>query len=228
MSGLSTKDVKETTGGMAKVIMPGEHVVKINSVELQHMDWMKEDDAYYLTMHVETEPIDGFEGFFLDPDNEDKGRYLGQIGHVKTSRWYYKDSVTKSGIEINRDAELLKAFKSICRAAGALEWFDSVDGKFNTVEEFVEGMNSSGIFKDAWIRMCVGGREYQKQNSEYTGWDLFLPKPVGKVVGMEPKDVEKSELMAFSEDHVEKLEPSSEESFGGDETSEEVEDDFEV
>ena len=120
MSGLSTKDVKTGGGGLPKTIAPGEHTLRINSAELKRFPFMETDNGYYFILNVETKPIDGFEGFFIDKDDESLGRYAGQIGEVKTNRYYYKDGATKSGIIINRDMELLKQLKNLCVATESM------------------------------------------------------------------------------------------------------------
>ena len=70
--GLSTKDlVSEGGGGMAKTIAPGNHSLRINSMVLENFQFI--DGAKHLILNVETEPIDGFEGFLVDKDDESKG-----------------------------------------------------------------------------------------------------------------------------------------------------------
>ena len=94
---LSTKNIP-TGSGMSKSILPGAKVVKINSITLDTVPY--DQKAYHLTLHCETEPIDGLDGFFIDKDDPSKGKYLGQIGRVKCSMYPFSDGVTKSGIKI--------------------------------------------------------------------------------------------------------------------------------
>ena len=80
--GLSTTGL--TTGGgsgLPKTIQPGNHILKINSITLE--DYQFIDNAKHLILHVETQPIDGFEGFMIDKDNPALVHYDGQIGRVK-------------------------------------------------------------------------------------------------------------------------------------------------
>lgn len=197
---LSTKNIKGgESAGMLKNIIPGQHKVKINSIELKRFSFMDADQGYYLNMNVETEPIEGFEGFLKDYNDESKGRYDGQIGVVKMNRYYYKDGATKSGVEISRDEEILKAIKRLCAATGCTGWFDDVDGKYNTIEEFVEGFNATAPFKDQYVKMTVAGREYQKQ-SGYIGYDLFLAKNTKGKLNIEAADAKISKLVPFNED----------------------------
>ena len=69
MSGLSTKDVKTGGGGLPKTIAPGEHTLRINSIELTRFAFMEADNGYYLMINVETKPVEGFEGFFINKES---------------------------------------------------------------------------------------------------------------------------------------------------------------
>ena len=102
---LSTTDLGTGGSGLPKTITPGNHVLKINSIELEDFKFI--DNAYHLMLHVETAPIEGFEGFMIDKDDESKGRYAGQIGRVKASQYAFADGETKSGIKIQRDRSIL-------------------------------------------------------------------------------------------------------------------------
>ena len=66
---LSTEDLGTGGSGLPKTISPGNKVLKINNIELEEIKFIK--DSYHLILHVETEPIEGFEGFALDKDNPD-------------------------------------------------------------------------------------------------------------------------------------------------------------
>lgn len=214
MSGLSTKDVKTGGGGLPKTIAPGEHILKINSVELKRFPFMEESQGYFLMLDVETEAIDGFEGFFIDVNDHSKGQYAGQIGQIKTNKFYYKDGQTKSGIEVSRDMEILKQIKNLCIASDAMDWFDDADGKYDTIEEFVEAFNKSNVFDGKWYKFCVAGKEYERNNG-YTGFDLFLPKLNRGTVAFEAKDAKISKLIAYNEsDMLEKLSPKEVNDFG--------------
>jgi hypothetical protein len=209
---LSTKDVKaggEGGGsGQGKTIQPGNHKLKINSVELKQFPFMKEKNAYHLIMNVETEPIKDFEGFFIDPNDESKGRYAGQVGIVKTNRYYYADGTTKGGTPVYRDPEILKALKSLCNYLDMNDWFLSVDNKYETIEEFVEAFNN-----DKFAEWCVAGKEYYRNNG-YIGYDMYIPKPKGTLVPIAFKA--KDKVITYSEAaHLVKAEPKEVNSFGG-------------
>jgi hypothetical protein len=213
MSGLSTKDVKTGGGGLPKTIAPGAHTLKINGIELKQFPFMVADEAYYLMISVETKPIDGFDGFFIDKDNESLGRYAGQIGQIKTNRFYYKDGETKSGIPVSRDMEVLKQLKNLCIASNAMEWFDAVDGKYDTIEEFVDAFNAEKPYEGKLYNFCVAGKEYERNNG-YTGFDLFLPKLSRGTVAFQAETAKVNKVIPYNEDEMlQKLAPKEIEDF---------------
>lgn len=217
MSGLSTKDVKTGGGGLPKTIEPGKRTLKINSIELKQFPFMVTDDGYYLVLHVETKPIEGFEGFFIDKEDESLGRYLGQIGQIKTNRYYYKDGTTKSGIVIERNMEILKVIKNLCIATGCEDWFDAANEKHATINDFVDAFNNTAPFKDKFLNFCVAGKEFERKNG-YIGFDLFAPKLTRGTVAYEAEDTKVSRLIAFDADkHWEKFEKEEVEGFSEDE-----------
>lgn len=212
---LSTKDVKAEGegGGQAKTITPGNHRLKINSVELKQYPFMKEKDAYHLILNVETEPIKDFEGFFIDPQDESKGRYAGQVGQVKTNRYYYADGTTKGGTPVYRDPEILKMVKSLCEYMDMNDWFLAQDNKHETIEDFVEAFNTDAPFAGKYAEFCVAGKEYYRNNG-YIGHDMYLPKPSGnlKPIAFKAKD----KVVPYEESkHLVKAEPKEVNSFGG-------------
>lgn len=212
---LKTKEIAEKKGGsIAKVIFPGQHKVKLNSLELKRFNFMESEGGYYLIMNVETAPIGGdFEGFFLDPNDESKGRYAGQVGQVKTNKYFYKDNTLPSGVTINRDEEIIKQIKNLCVEADCLNWLVSVDGKFNTIEELVDGFNNDKPFGDKYFNMTIGGKEYLNKQNHYN-YDLFLPKYKKGFTLYESADAKNSKLLPYSEtEHVQKAENTTVEGF---------------
>lgn len=213
---LSTKDVK--TGGdgaTPKTITPGNHTLKINSIELKQYSFMEKDNAYFVNLSVETKPLENFEGFWIDKNDESKGRHEGQVGIVKSNRYFYKDGETKSGVQIFRDNEILKFIKNLCNEASCDSWFKKADDKYETIEEFIEGFNSDAPFKDKWLDCCVAGKEYHKSNG-YTGYDMFFAKYANRTKGF-AKEGSDDVHVYTEEDFLIKAEPPAEvEGFGND------------
>ena len=129
--GLSTKDVKSGSDSnfVNKTIQPGNIEAKLNNIELHQPPFLEADSGYYLCLNLETtKPTDDFEGFLIDKDDASKGKYEGQVGRVKASKWPYKDGTTKSGIEISRDNEMMKVMKSLCEALKLMTWWKKEEG----------------------------------------------------------------------------------------------------
>lgn len=167
---ISTKNVPNASG-MSKTILPGERTLRINSITLDKMPY--DEESYHLNLHCETEPIEGLDGFWIDKDNQSKGKYKGQIGRIHANYWPYKDGQTKSGIVIKRDRSILQFVKNLANELGFEQWFEEQDNKFNTIEDFVNHLNKTKPFKDVWFKAIVGGKGYDKGG--YVNYDLFFP-----------------------------------------------------
>jgi len=170
---LSTTDLGTGGSGLPKTITPGNHVLKINNIELEDFKFIP--GAYHLMMHVETAPIEGFEGFMIDKDDESKGRHAGQIGRIKASQYAFADGETKSGIKIQRDRSVLIFLQNLCKTLGLNDWFSAQDGKHDTIDDFINAFNKTAKFQDIYIDFCVAGKEYVGKTG-YTNYDMYLPK----------------------------------------------------
>lgn len=172
---LSTKDVKAPSAsqGMSKTLNPGNHVCTINGIQLVPFPY--KPDSYHLVLSLEGPALESFEGFFINKDDESKGRYAGQIGTVKVSEWAYADGQTKSGIDIKKDEEILKAIKGLCTSLGIDSWFTGADGKYATIEDFVKAFDTEKPFAKKPMLYCIAGKEYTNKGG-YNAYELFLPK----------------------------------------------------
>jgi hypothetical protein len=211
--GLSTTDLG-TGGGssnLPKTIAPGNHVLKINSVELEDFRFI--DGAKHLMLHVETAPIDGFEGFMIDKDNPSLGNYAGQIGRIKASQYAFADGETKSGIKIQRDRSVLMFLQTLCKSLEINDWFVDQDNKHDSIDEFVKAFNDSAPYHDKYLTFCVAGKEYLNKN-DYTSYDMWLPKAENKKYAY-GKDA--SNVLTYDESkHLKKLEVKNVDNFGDD------------
>jgi len=211
--GLSTKDLVSDGGsGTPKTIGPGNHTLKINSVTLEDFQFI--DGAKHLMLHTETEPIEGFEGFFIDKDDESKGHYLGQIGRVKASQYAYANGETKSGIKIQRDRFIMIFLSNMSKNLEFYEWFVEQDNKFNTIEEFVKNFSDNAPIKDVYLDFCIAGKEYENK-AGYTAYDLWLPKAENNKYAY--GDVNSERILKYDEaKHLKKIEVKPVDKFGDD------------
>lgn len=210
---LSTEDLGGGSSSLPKTINPGNKVLKINSLELEDFKFI--GGAYHLILHVETEPIVGFEGFAIDKDNPEKGHYAGQIGKVKASQYAFADGETKSGIKIQRDRSILIFLQNFCKTLGINEWMQAQHNKHETIEDFIAAFNKTAPFKDKYLEFCIAGKEYVGKTG-YTNYDMWLPKAEnGKYAFGE---VEEGKVIRYDEEkHLKKLDVKPVDKFGDDE-----------
>jgi hypothetical protein len=211
--GLSTTDLGTGTG-QPKTIAPGNHVLKINSLMLEDFQFI--DGAKHLLLNVETEPISGFEGFWVDKNDESKGRHNGQIGRVKASQYAFADGETKSGIKIQRDRSIMIFMQNLCKALDINDWFIAQDGLHQTIDDLIIAFNKTADFKDNYLEFCVAGKEYVGKTG-YTNYDMYLPKAEkGKYAYGE---VDGGKIMQYTEAiHLRKAEIKDVKAFGDDDS----------
>ncbi len=208
---ITTKNIT-SGGGTPKVIQPGVIECKINSITLDKVPY--KEGAYNISLNVESQPMGSdFEGFLIDKDNPDGGRYEGQIGRVRFSEWPYSDGETKTGIKISRDTEIVKAIQTICKETSSTNWLEAQDNLHETIEEFVMAFNNDKPFKDKFVKVCVAGKEYMNK-AGYINFDLYLPRAGRGQVSIESLGKESGKLIAFdSEAHIKKAKTESVTSF---------------
>lgn len=190
---ISTKNVK--SNNLGPVLSPGNHKVKINSIVLEQTPYDKE--SFNLNLNVESEPIGGeFQGFLVDPNNQNGPRYKGQVARVRMSPYAYKDTVLPSGRKISKDDEIVRALAFVADVMGKRKEVDMVEA--STIEEFVKSCNTI-LSGPTYINACIGGREWQNKEG-YTNVDLSLPRISKEGVPLEALDVESSRLFTFDYD----------------------------
>lgn len=208
---ISTKDIKtdEGSAGLKSIIVPGNHTIEILSIELQKDE--KYGDKLVLKIAQKSNVPDGYKGIQIIKDKPESGNYPYPIGFLHYSRWNFKDDVTPMGFEISRVTEILKAIKSICEELKVGTWFEDVDSKYETIEEFVSEFNKAAPFKGISFYACINGREYM--NGTYLNHQLFLPRPdklLGKPFSINPEKV----IKFFESTGIEKLKPKPDPSAG--------------
>jgi hypothetical protein len=208
---LSTTDLKEGGNGLPKTIVPGNYALKINSVVLEDFKFI--ENAKHIILNVETEPIEGFEGFMIDKDNPEAGNHTGQVGRVKASQYAYADGTTKTGIKIQRDRSVLIFLQNLCKALDINDWFVAQDGKHDTIEDFIETFNNDAPFKGKFFDACVAGKEYEGK-SGYTNYDMWFPKASKEGYAFAAKG---GKVLKYNETtHLTKMEVKPVDNFGDD------------
>jgi hypothetical protein len=195
---ISTTNIKPAGSGVSKTLQPGEHTLSITSVTLSTVPYKV--GGYVITLNgVGPDLGSDFEGFFINKDDQGAGRYAGQVGQIRMSQYAFADGITKSGIEIKRDAEMLRALSNICTAFNCAEWLTTQDNKHDTIEELFAQFNSDKPFAENTARICIAGKEYENK-AGYMNYELFIPKVSKGTVAMESTTVseDKSRLMEFN------------------------------
>jgi len=211
---ISTKNIPTGAGGKTpKSLKPGNTTVKINSIYLEEYPWG--ENAYHLMFDLEgpAQP-DGFEGFFIDKNNEALGRYAGQVSRVKANMWAYSDKTLDRGIVINRDMEISKVLQNIANATGCTAWLDAQDEKHENIESLVNQMNDDAPFADKLMDVCLAGKEYENK-AGYTAYDLWLPKAENNKYAY--GDLNSERILKYNEaKHLKKIEVKPVDKFGDD------------
>jgi hypothetical protein len=170
---LNTKDIK-TGAGPVKLLQPGNAVCTLHGVKLQPFQF--KPGGLELVLSLEGPDLGPtFEGFFINKDDESKGRHKGQVGQVKAGEWAFADGETKTGIPVRRDDDILKFMKNLCTALGINKWLDDQNDKHDTIESLVMAFNNEKPFAGKAIEYCIGGKEYLNKTG-FMNYDLFLPK----------------------------------------------------
>lgn len=180
--GLNTLDIQLPGAGSGsgegyKGINPGNYKAKINKIQLWERPWAPEENALFLVLNLETmKPSPDFEGYPVDENNPDGEKHEGYVGNVKISSYAFKDGVhTRTGKEISRDREILAALLGLCTELGIEEWFRAANGKYNTIESWVEAFNADKPYANKFLEFCIGAEEYVGKDGK-TKKTLFLPK----------------------------------------------------
>lgn len=224
---ISTKNIQTGGGGVPKLIQPGNVIAKILGVELEPFKF--KEGADFMILMLETEPIgDDFEGFSVDKDDPTGPKHMGQIARVKSHEYAYADSVTKTGVNISKETEVVKMLKNLCVALDCVSWLEDQDGKHATVNSLIEAFNIDQPFKDKYLNWCIAGKEYQGKTG-YTNYDTFLPKFTKNGVPFEAIGAKPSKLIAYNpSEHIRKKKTENVSSFSGDTGSDIVNSDFEI
>ena len=148
-------------GGPYKGIVPGNYKAKINKFMLWDEYW-KPDNGLFLVMSMETtKPTPDFEGYPIDSNDPDGPKHEGLVGNVKYSTYPYKTKYdTRKGKEVQRDIAILEDLFYLCVELDCVEWFKAAQGKYPTIEEWIEAFNNDMPYKDKYLEVCIAGEQY--------------------------------------------------------------------
>lgn len=194
---LSTKNVK--VKALPRTIEPGIRVVKINAISLKPAKFPEDGDPLDLILHIEgVDQGDNWEGWLIDRNDESKGRYKGQTGRVRATRYPFSNGNYPGGEPIIRDERILGFIKLLAFELGVTRQLDCVETA--TIEEFVNAASPILAGTDQWLNMCLCGREYNSNG--FTNFDLYLPKPQNGQKPFENAEREPSKILQFRDDMI--------------------------
>lgn len=218
---LSTKNITEVKS-VSKTLVPGKQSIKINSITLG-----KGYEANSYNVYINAEGPDqgeDFEGFLVNFNDKTGPRFKGQIGRIRLSQYAYNDGVTKTGVKVNRDQNILRGLMSLATALGKKEDLDTIES--NDIEDFVS-QASTVLSGETFINAIVAGKTYDKGG--YTQYDLYFPPNKDNKYAYENMSVDSTDSKLITYDptihithkmvsasptqHVESFEPTTDTSF---------------
>jgi hypothetical protein len=171
--GISTGNAEgvKASGGGSKMLTPGKQKIKVNSIEMRNPPY--DPTAIEILLNCEG-PDEGpdFEGFKVNNEDPNSPTYKGKVARIRSQKWAY-NTHDQNGKELGQIQNIVNFLKSLTDAVGGEEWFKSVDGKYNTIAEMIEGVNASGILEGKYFTAVVACKEYMKNNG-HVGNDLSL------------------------------------------------------
>jgi len=194
---LSTKDIT-VGGGSSKVsplIKPGTQRVKIYDLYAETPPYTDttNPDRLNVNVRVETEPIEGLQGWDRNRDDKSMGVAEGQIGIVSLNPYGFSTRKLQDGTVINRDVSILRMMKALASAKGVEAEIDSIEA--NTIEEFV-AMAKHIICDDTYLHMVIGAKK--SASNGYYKYYLDLAQPKGR--NGKSFSLDASDLFEYSED----------------------------
>ena len=172
MSGIGTKNIQGNFKSMD--IKPGNVVAKVNAIRMDKVKYPTNTPEFVIYLDLETKPIgNGFEGFAINKDKPELGKYKGQFKTITNTRWSIKDFTTRDGKKIDITKQVLKFIGQLLNECNS-DWLDKVDGKFERIEDLVVGLNKDKPFKDIYLSWCLGGKEKINEKG-YTNYYMHLP-----------------------------------------------------
>ena len=176
---LSTKDITvgEGSNNVGPLIRPGVHKVKIYDLYAQTPGYVDQNapDKLTVNIRVETEPIEGLNGFDRIKDDPMAGKAEGQIGIVSLNPYGFSTRKLPDGTVINRDVSILRLLKALAKAKGVEDMLDAIEA--DTIEQFVASAKHV-LCSDDYLYMVIGGKKSAKNG--YYNYYLDLAQPKGR------------------------------------------------
>jgi len=165
-----------TESSLNKVLSPNTTFASITDMTLEKPGYQSDENPLIITVSLEGPPLENFEGFFIDKNDESKGRHRGQVATVQTE-YAFKDYTFKDKL-YERDQQIFKWLNDFAIDLG--QW-DKIKGNLenvNSIEEYFNGIKKYLIGKKGFF--TIAGKEYKKEGNEFINHRLFFPKRTAK------------------------------------------------
>lgn len=195
--GAHKEQVMKEKVNLNKSLTPRSEVCTIHGLTFKHNDYNGQD-GYDVSLVLEGKDLTshGFEGFLIDQNNPELGRYKGPIGTVKLSQFTFVTKVWagkngKPDNEVDRDTAIVLELGKIAKIVNKVDELFSGDSP--NIEAVIE--KASRVFAGTKINVTIGGKEYEKNG--YSRYELFLVKPDKNFFNMEEPGKTPSYLQKF-------------------------------
>jgi hypothetical protein len=205
---IDTTNIPKNTGNFNKILSPGNHLIKIYDIVVEKAPY--DEKAIIIKLKVQGPDIENdFEGFYINPEKPELGRFKGPIGLVKSNLYAYQDKTFDNGNQIKRDTEILKFIALLCDALKCQQWLIGENKKHATLSSLLTKFKKDKPYLDVYFHACIGGKEYQNKQG-FINHDLFLVKPSNGFLPIVSKD-DLSDLVIYNEsEHIVKLKEQKE------------------
>lgn len=198
---ISTKNAptgNNSGGGFTnKSLQPGNVKCKVHSIKLEKAKYVTERDEYNILLSLEGEPLPapfvGFPVVFGDNNGE---RFKGQQATVRALQYNTYDGETPNGYTQSVENSVLGFLNDFVKETGCMDYWLSIDNKFDTIQEIIQDMDKAKPFANVWMTFCLGARSYINK-AGYNSFDLHI---VRADKGSKSFCADASQVMKFDKD----------------------------
>lgn len=195
--GAQKEEVMKERSNLNKSLTPRVEVCTILGFTCRKNDY-RDMDGYDIAMLVEGKDLtsQGFEGFFIDKEDESLGRYKGAVGSVKLSQYTFATKTfpakgTKPEQTVDRDTAIVTEFGKIAKLVGKVD--ELFEGEVADIPSLIA--KASTVLVGSKLNLSIGGKEYDKKG--FTKYELFLIKADKGLFNMEVPGKTPSFLQQF-------------------------------
>ena len=176
MGNFDSKEYVPSTGGVSKILAPGEHICRVLDISLEEPRWDNKKDELFIILKLEGQKEEGdFEGISVQKDNPDAGFYEGKIASVNNGTFAISTFDYK-GKTIDRDDQLFDWINSFLTQMGVFEKVQASSIKAKTIEDYFDKIKPFVINPELWGKFTIQGREYYKDGYNKPNYNLSFPK----------------------------------------------------